>query len=104
MRPLTAAGGVLPTGTASTATTTTFDQAPLWFCPIGGINLRTSNQYAMDYISFWKMNILQKNDAKSYVRSRLGTYPYLGTWRTLLCGEVLFVLEWPVATWDVLFY
>ena len=68
MRPLTAAGGVLPTGTASTATTTTFDQVPLWFCPIGESSLRTSNQYAMDYISFWKIKILQKNDATSYVR------------------------------------
>ena len=52
MHVLTAAGGLLPAGTASTTTRTTFDQPLLWFCPIEEIHLRTSNQYAMDYSSF----------------------------------------------------
>ena len=43
MRTPTAADGVLPVGTASTATRTTFDQPPLWFCPTEEINSRTSN-------------------------------------------------------------
>ena len=58
MRTPTAAGGLLPAGTASTTTRTTFDQPPLWFCPTEEINSRTSNQYAMDYSSFWKMKVL----------------------------------------------
>ena len=33
MRTTTAAGGLLPAGTVSTATRTTSDQPPLWFCP-----------------------------------------------------------------------
>ena len=36
-------------------------------------------------------------------KGRLRAYPYLGTWRTLICGEVIFVLEWLVATWNVFF-
>ena len=39
MRTPTAAGGLLPAGTISTATRTTFDQSPLWFCPTEEINL-----------------------------------------------------------------
>ena len=41
MRTLTAAGDLLPTGTTCTATRTTFDQPPLWFCPTEETNLRT---------------------------------------------------------------
>ena len=39
MRTLTAAGGLLPAGTASTATRTIFHQLPLWFCPTEDMNL-----------------------------------------------------------------
>ena len=55
----TAASGLLPARTASAATKTTLDQPPILFCPAEEINLRTSNQYATDYSSFWKMKILQ---------------------------------------------
>ena len=40
MRTLTAAGGLLPAGTASTATRTIFHQPPLWFCPTEEMNPR----------------------------------------------------------------
>ena len=43
-----AAGGLLLAIIASTATRTTFDQPPLWFCPAEKNNMRTSKQYAMD--------------------------------------------------------
>ena len=46
------AHGLLPAGTVSTATRTTFDQSPLWFFPTEEINLRTSNQFAKNYSSF----------------------------------------------------
>ena len=55
----TAANILLPAGTAPAAMRTTFHQPPLWFCPTEETNLRTSNQYAMDCSSFWKMKILQ---------------------------------------------
>ena len=48
MRTPTAASVLLPAGTASTATRTTFDQPPLWFCLTEEIYLRTPNQYAME--------------------------------------------------------
>ena len=64
MRTPTAAGGLLLTGTASTATTNTFDHLSFWFCPNEDINLRISNQYAMDFISFWKLKVLQTNRCK----------------------------------------
>ena len=61
---LTAADVLFPAGTASTATRTTFDQPRFWLCPTEEINLRTSNQYAMDCSSFWKMKVLQTNRYK----------------------------------------
>ena len=48
MRIPTAASVLLPTGTASTGTWTTFDQPPLWFYLTEEIYLSTPNQYTMD--------------------------------------------------------
>ena len=60
IRTPTAAGGLLPASTTSTATTTIFDQPPLWFCLAEEINLKTSIQYASYassyYSSFWWIN------------------------------------------------
>ena len=52
MRTLTAAGGLLPAGKASTATKIIFYQPPFWFCPTKEINSRTTIQYAMNCSSF----------------------------------------------------
>ena len=46
---LTAAGGLLHAGAASSVTRTNFHQPPLWFCPTEDINLGTSYQYATTY-------------------------------------------------------
>ena len=46
MRTPIAAGGLLPAGKTSTATRTTFDQPPPWFCPTEALKLRTSIQHA----------------------------------------------------------
>ena len=106
MRTSTAAGVLLPVGTASTATRTTFDQPPLCFCPNEEINLRTSIQYAMDYSRFWKMKVSQTKLMQTMMfdpggsKGCLHACPFLGTWRALLCGEVL-VLERLVAIWSV---
>ena len=59
MRTPTAAGVLLPAGTASTATRSTLNQPPLWFCPTEDIYLRISNQKSMGDSSFWKMKVLQ---------------------------------------------
>ena len=67
MRTPTAAGGLLPVDTASTATRTTFDQPSLWFCPTEEINLVTSNQYATEYSSFWKMKVIQMKSVQNLV-------------------------------------
>ena len=43
MRSRTAAGGLLPTGEASTATNTTFNQSPLWLYSTEGTNSKEKN-------------------------------------------------------------
>ena len=54
MRSTTAAGGLLPTGQASTITKTTFDEPTLRFCSTEETNSeRTSTQYALYHSSFW---------------------------------------------------
>ena len=55
MRTPRAAGGLLSAGTTSTATRTTFDQPPLWFCPSEETKFRTSIQYASLYSIFWRI-------------------------------------------------
>ena len=61
---LTATGGLLPAGTASSATRTNFHQTIPWFCPTEEINLRTSIQYAITYSSFWKLKVFQTRQGK----------------------------------------
>ena len=61
MRSLTAAGGLVPTGEASTATETNFNQPPLRFCSIEETDLeviceKTSTPYvSYDSSSFWRL-------------------------------------------------
>ena len=59
MRTLTAGGGLLLTGNASTATRIIYYQPHLWFCPTKEIHSTLSNQYATDYRSFWKLKVLE---------------------------------------------
>ena len=73
MRTLTAAGGLLPTDKAYTATRTSFDQPSLWFCPTEAINLRTSIQYASFYSSFWRIdNLLAAPSCRRVIETKLG--------------------------------
>ena len=106
MRSPPAASG-LPAGKASTTTRITFYQAHLWFGPTEETNSdRTSNQYALYYNrSFWLSQLpapflrrvvqtesrqnLEFDPGRS--QRRLRAYPFLGTWRTLLCGNVFFL-------------
>ena len=97
IRTLRAAGGLLPAGTASTATRAIFYQPPLWFCQTEDMNSKTTIQYATTYYSnFWKMKDLKTKSRQTLVfdpggsTDRLRTCPLLGGWRALLC-EVVFV-------------
>ena len=56
MRMLAGTGGLIPAGTAFTATRTIFHQLHLWFCPAEEMSFRTSIQYTTKYYSsFWKV-------------------------------------------------
>ena len=108
MRSLTAAGGLVPTGEASTATEINFNQPPLRFCSTEETDLeaiceKTSTPYvSYDSSSFWRLL------AAPYCRRVVGTKskqnrtfgpggsqghlracPFLGSWRALVCGEVI---------------
>ena len=94
MRTPIAAGGLLPAGKTSTATTTIFQQLPLGFCLTKEIKSRTSNQYPMDYSSFWKLKAIETKSRQTLVfhpggsAGHLRACPLLGTWRALLCGKI----------------
>ena len=117
MRTTTAAGGLLPAGKASTTMRITFYQPHLRFCPTKEMDSeRTSTQYASYYSDFWWINnqlpaspwrrVIQTKSRQTLVfgpggsKGRLRAWPFMGTLRALLCGEVL-VLERLVPIWSV---
>ena len=104
MRSPTAAGGLFPTGKTTTATWTTLDQPTIWFCLAGEKKTRTSTLSASYYSSFWRINLLTAPSCRRVIETksgqnlifdpggsegRLRACPVLGTWRALLCGEVM---------------
>ena len=109
MRTLKATRGLLPTGTASTATRTIFHQPPLWFCPTEGMNSRTSIQYATTYYSsFWKIKVLETKLRQTLVfdpggsTARLRACSFLVGWCALLYGEVFIWAPDGTRGWSVL--
>ena len=107
MRPLTAAGGLVPTGEASTASETTLNERSLRFCPTEETDLepnykKTLTPYAsFDSSSFWRL--LAAPYCRSVVDTKSGqsrtfgpggslgqprACPFLGSWRALVFGEV----------------
>ena len=106
IRLLTAAGGLLPAGETSTATSTTFDHSTLWFCQIEETIMRTSIPSVWYYSSFWRNNLHAAPSCRRVIETkpgqnrmfdpggcegRLRACPFWGTWRALLCGEVVIV-------------
>ena len=108
MRSPTAAGGLVPTGEASTTTETNFNQPPLRVCSTEDTDLeanckRTSTPYAsFDSSSFWRLlaapychrvvetkSRQNRNFDPSGSRGHLRACPFLGSWRALVCGDVL---------------
>ena len=108
MRSSTAAGGLVPTGKASTASETTLDEPPPRFCPNEETDLepnckKTLTPYAsFDSSSFWKLlaapycrRIVDTKSRQNMTfdpggsRGHLRACLFLGSWRALVCGEVL---------------
>ena len=101
----TAADGLLSTGETSTASRTTFDHSTLWFCLTEEKKMKTTTSSASYDSSFWRNNLLA-TPAPSFrivIETKSGqnrmfdpggsgslrVCPFLGTWRALLCGEVM---------------
>ena len=114
MHSSTAAGGLVPTGEASTATETNFNQPPLRFHSTEETyseasskkeNVRTSTPYASyDSSVFQENNLSAAPYCRRVVETKsrqnrtfdpgasqghLRTCPFLGSWRALVCGEVI---------------
>ena len=110
MRSSTAAGGLVPTGEASTASETTLNEPPLRFCPTEETDLepnckKTSTPYAsFESRSSFVWRLLAAPYCRSVVdtksrqnrtfdpggsRGHLRACPFLGSWRALVCGEDL---------------
>ena len=103
----TAAGGLLPTGEVSTATKTTFNKSTLRLYATEEMNskdnkLWTSIPSAWYDSSFWKLlaapscrRVIEAKSGQNRTfdpggsQGRLRACPFLGTWRTLFCGEVM---------------
>ena len=104
-----AAGDLLPTGEASTATKITFKKPPLQFCSTEEANPKKTNLWtsvpsAWYDSSFWRNNLLAAFSCRRVIETksgqnrmfdpggsqgRLRACPILGLWRALLCGDVV---------------
>ena len=112
MRSPTAAGGLLPSGEASTATRATSNEPLLRFYATEEMNpeedskkenLWTSTPYApYDSSSFWRLLaapyfrrvvVTQSRQNTTFdpcgLQGHLRACPFLGSWRALVCGEVI---------------
>ena len=108
MRLSTAAGGLFPTGEASTASETTLNEPPFRLFPTEETDLepnckKTSTPHAsFDSSSFWRLlaapycrRVVDTKSRQNRTfdpggsRGHLRTCPFFGSWRALVCGEVL---------------
>ena len=107
MRTTTAAGGLVPTGKTSTATETNFNQQPLRFYSTEEIDLEVScmkgpTPSASYDSSFWKLlaapycrRVIETKSRQNRTfdpggsQGHLRACPFLGSWRALVCGEVM---------------
>ena len=108
MRSSIAAGGLVRTGDASTASETTLNEPPLRLCPTEETDLepnckKTSTPYAsFDSSSFWRLlaapyywRVVDTKSKQKRIfdpggfRGHLRACPFWGSWSALVCGEVL---------------
>ena len=109
MRTTAAAGGLLPTGETSTATKTTFYEPPLRFYSTKETNPKETNLWtsvpSAKYDSTFRRNkqlaapscrrVIETKSMQNRTcdpggfQGRLRACPFLGSWRALLCDEVI---------------
>ena len=110
MRTTTAASGLVPTGKTSTATETNFNQQPLWFSSIEETDSEVNRKKTSTPHVSYDSSVFQKSNlpAAPYCRRVVETKsrqnrtfdqggsqghpracPFLGSWRALVCGEVV---------------
>ena len=111
MRPLTAAGGLVPTGEASKASETTSDQPPLRFCLTEETDLKAKISWtSVPSASYDSSSVFQERNLSATLycrrvvdtksgqnrtfdsggsRGQLRACPLLGPCRALVCGEDL---------------
>ena len=102
----TAAGGLLPTDEASTATRITFNQPPLRFYSTDETDSKTNLRTRIVYVSYDSSFLLAAHSCRRVIETksggnrifdpggfqgRLRDCPFLGSWRALLYGEVMHV-------------
>ena len=104
MRSPSAAGGLLPTGEAFTATRTNFNKPPPRFYLTEETDSKTIRRTQILYVSYdsnvlpaaysFRMVIETKSGENRMFdpggsQDRLRACPFLGLWHVLLCGEVI---------------
>ena len=108
MRTTTATGGLVPTGNTFTTTKTNFNQSPLRFCSTEETDLeaickKTSTPYvSYDSSSLWRLlaapycrKVVETKSRQNRTcdpggsQGHLRVCPFLGSWRALVCGEVI---------------
>ena len=113
MRSSTAAGGLVPTGKASTASETTSNEPLLRFYETEEMNPKADSKMkhswtltpsaSYDSSSFWRLfaasysyyRVVETKSRQNTTfdpggsRGHLRACPFLGTWRALVCGEVI---------------
>ena len=112
MRSPTAAGGLIPTGEASTATETTPNEPLLRFYAIEEMNPEEDSKMenswtstlnaSYDSSSFWRLlgapycwRVVETKSRQNRTfdpggsQGHLRTCPFLGSWCALVCGEVI---------------
>ena len=108
MRPSTAAGGLVPTGEASNASETTFNQPPLRFCSTEKTDLEAKNSWTSVPSASYNSSSFRRLSATPYCRrvvdtksgqnrtfdpggsrGHLRACPFLGPWRALVCDKDL---------------
>ena len=104
MRSPSAAGGLLSTGEASTATGANFNKPPLRFYLTEETDSKTNWRTRILYVSydsnflpaaysFWMVIETKSGENRMFdpggSQGRLRACPFLGSWRVLLCGEVI---------------
>ena len=108
MRSPTAAGGLVPTGQASTATETTSNEPFLRFCATEETNAKEKSSWTLIPSASYDSSVFQERNLSATphkiveTKSRQnGTFdsggsrgylracPFLGSWCALVCGEVI---------------